>query len=80
MTKSTYTPRKEAQSYPEGAPRSHANGREWKTQERKYKDSVSYHEPTGVAREWPPCSLTETAKPRNGPVSLRTGLDRWVMV
>ena len=57
LTKSTYTPRKEAQSHPEGAPGSHANGREWKTQERKYKDSVSYHEPRGVAREWSPCLL-----------------------
>lgn len=26
------------------------------------------------------CGVTETAKPRNGPVSLSTGLDRWVTV
>ena len=56
--------------------------REWKTQERKPKDSVSYHEPTGVAREWSPCSLWpyRDTKPRNGPGSLSTGLDRWVTV
>lgn len=32
--KSTYPPRKKAQSHPEGALGNHANGREWKTQEK----------------------------------------------
>lgn len=68
---------------PRGCPRSHANGREWKTQERKYKDSVSYHEPIGVARSdlHAHCGVTETAKPRNGPVgSSVQDFDRWVTV